>query len=355
MTVKLTEDEFGQVKDDKGQQKTIKRFTWTNSNKISVQVITYGGYITSIKIPDNKGNIEDITIGFKDLNGYLSEDNRFFGATIGRVANRIGDAKMTVEGVKYSLAANNGANHLHGGIKGFDKVVWESYVKGTVLYLSYHSRDMEEGYPGDVLVTVSFQLTDENDFCVDYKATTTKPCPVNLTNHSYFNLAGNGKGSSELYKHIVCVNADKITEVDGGGIPTGKLPNVANTTFDLRVPKVLGDVIHKVPGAPGFDHNFCISKGSAQSDTFVARISHPGSGRVMEVYSNQPGVQFYTGNFLPEGDTLKGKDGFIKKHGAFCLETQKYPDSVNHKNFTNTILYPGEEYHHTTTFRFITE
>ncbi|XP_023014435.2 galactose mutarotase [Leptinotarsa decemlineata] len=355
MNVSLVEDEFGHIEDDKGQQKTIKRYTWTNINKVSIQVITYGGYITSIKIPDKNGVIEDIAIGFKNIDGYLSPANRFFGATIGRVANRIKDGKMTVEGVAYSLATNNGPNHLHGGIKGFDKVIWESYVKGTTLYLSYHADDMEEGYPGDILATVSFQLTAENDFLIDYKATTTKPCPVNLTNHSYFNLAGNGKGSAELYKHIVSLNADKITEVDSQGIPTGNLPSVANTVFDLRVPKVLGDVIHKVPGAPGFDHNFCITRGSEQCNAFVARVAHTGSGRVMEVYSNQPGVQFYTSNFLPEGDDLMGKDGFIKKHGGFCLETQKYPDSINHKSFPNSILYPGEQYHHTTTFRFIVE
>ncbi|CAH1119123.1 unnamed protein product [Phaedon cochleariae] len=351
-TVRLTEDIFGQVKDTKGHLKDIRRFTWTNSNNVSAQVITYGGYITAIKIPDRKGNIEDITIGFNNMEGYLQPENRYFGATVGRVANRIANAKMTVEGVDYNLAANNGPNHLHGGIQGFDKVIWEAHVKDTTLTLSYDSADMEEGYPGNVLSNVSFQLTENNEFVINYKATSTKPCPVNLTNHSYFNLAGNGKGAAELYKHTVCLNADKITEVNNQSIPTGNLPDVGGTAFDLRVPKILGDVIHKVPSSPGFDHNFCITRGSDQEDAFVARVSHPDTGRVMEVYSNQPGVQFYTGNYLPEKDTLRGKDGFIKKHGGFCLETQKYPDAVNHEHFPNTILYPGQQYHHKTTFKF---
>lgn len=218
-SVEITEDVFGYLKID-GESKSIKRYTFKNSNNVSVQVITYGGYITSIKVPDAKGNIEDIVIGFKTFEEYLQEDNRYFGATVGRVANRIAKGKMTVEGVEYTLAKNNGENHLHGGIKGFDKVIWESYVKKNIVILSYHAADMEEGYPGDVVVNVSFELTQENEFIINYKATTTKPTPINMTNHSYFNLAGNGKGSAELYKHYVMINADKITEVNGG-IPTG--------------------------------------------------------------------------------------------------------------------------------------
>lgn len=217
--VEISEDIFGQIKID-GQSKPVKRYTLKNSNNVSVQVMTYGGYITSIKVPDAKGNVEDIVIGFKTFEEYLQPDNRYFGATVGRVANRIAKGKMTVEGVEYTLAKNNGENHLHGGTKGFDKVIWESYVRNNVLILSYHAGDMEENYPGDVLVNVSFQLTLENKLIIDYKATTTKPTPVNMTNHSYFNLAGNGKGSAELYKHYVTINADKITEVNTG-IPTG--------------------------------------------------------------------------------------------------------------------------------------
>lgn len=221
--IDITEDVFGYLNVD-GKSKPIKRYTLKNSNNISIQVITYGGYITSIKIPDAKGNVEDIVIGFNTFEEYLQPDNRYFGATVGRNANRIAKGKMTVEGVEYTLATNNGENHLHGGVKGFDKVIWESYVKNNTLILSYHASDMEEGYPGDVTVNVSFKLTPENDFLIDYKATTTKPTPINMTNHSYFNLAGNGKGNIELYKHYVMINADKITEVNNG-IPTGKINN----------------------------------------------------------------------------------------------------------------------------------
>ncbi|KAJ8936760.1 hypothetical protein NQ318_023197 [Aromia moschata] len=349
--VLLSEDNFGQIT-DKGQTKTIKRFTWTNTNNVSVQLITYGGYITSIKVPDRKGKIEDVVIGFNDLEGYLSPNNRFFGATVGRVANRIGGAMMTIEGVTYNVSANNGPNQLHGGFKGFDKVVWDHYVKGRKVILSYHSADLEEGHPGDVLVQVTFELTEKNELLIDYSATTTKPTCVNLTNHSYFNLAGNGKGAAGLYEHLVTINADSFTEAVAG-IPTGKLIPVAGTVYDLRIPKVLGDIINKVPGAAGFDNNFCTIKGSEQGNAFVAKVDHPQSGRTLEVYSNQPGVQFYTGNALTEDDSVQGKDGFIKKHGAFCLETQIYPDAVNHKNFPRVVLYPGETYHHTCTYKFI--
>lgn len=217
--VEVTEDVFGFLEIE-GEPKPIKRYTFKNSNNLSVQVLNYGGYITSIKLPDAKGNIEDIVFGFKTFDEYLQPDNRYFGATIGRVANRIAKGKMTVEGVDYNLATNNGENHLHGGLKGFDKVIWESCLKNNVLILSYHAGDFEEGYPGDVITNVSFELKPTNEFVIDYKASTTKPTPVNMTNHSYFNLAGNGKGSAELYKHYITINSDKITEVNNG-IPTG--------------------------------------------------------------------------------------------------------------------------------------
>lgn len=220
-STEITEDVFGNFETD-GVSKPVKRYTLKNSNNVSVQIMTYGGYITSLKVPDANGNVDDIVIGFKTFEEYLQLDNRFFGATIGRNANRIAKGKMTVEGVEYSLATNNGENHLHGGIKGFDKVLWESNVKNNVLVLSYHAADMEEGYPGDVVVNVSFKLSSKNELVIEYKATSTKPTPINLTNHSYFNLAGNGKGSAELYKHYVMINADKITEV-ANGIPTGNI------------------------------------------------------------------------------------------------------------------------------------
>ncbi|CAH1984833.1 unnamed protein product [Acanthoscelides obtectus] len=355
-TVNLSIDNFGSWKNDKGEEVPVKRFTWTNQNNVSVQLISYGGYITSIKVPDKNGKVEDVVIGFDNLDGYLRPENTYYGATVGRVANRIAKGKMRVEGKQYSLAVNNGPNHLHGGIRGFDKVVWEHHSKCNKVILSYYSADGEEGYPGGLLVNVTFELTAENEFSIDYKAICTKATPVNLTNHSYFNLAGHHTGPTEAYKHVITINADRYTEVDDTSIPTGNLPNVNGTVFDLRVPKVLGDVINKVPNSPGFDHNFCITRPSKQGLVFVASAYHPDSGRVMEIYSNQPGVQFYTGNFMPDESTnVKGKGGVkLVKHGAFCFETQVYPDSINQKGFPNVIVYPGEEYHHSVVFKFFT-
>ncbi|XP_008199065.1 galactose mutarotase isoform X2 [Tribolium castaneum] len=356
-SVGFKESDFGRL-----GPKLVKAFTWKSSN-VSVQVITYGATITSIQMPDKKGVSADVVTGFRNLEEYQNPLNRYFGATVGRVANRIKFGKVKIADTSYSLSTNRGAHHLHGGFKGFDKVIWEYYVSGNKVIMSYHSADGEEGYPGDVVVHATFELTENNEFLVEYKATTTKPTFVNLTNHSYFNLAGHDAGASELYKHVVCINADQITEVDNDSIPTGKLLPVANTVFDLQVPKVLGDVITKVPNSDGFDHNFCINKGPEQGTTFIARVYHPESGRMLEVYSNQPGVQFYTSNFFPEnpktykGDktklaTLSGKGASYYKHGALCLETQNWPDAPNHDNFPKSILVPGETYHHNVAYKF---
>lgn len=226
------------------------------------------------------------------------------------------------------------------------------------MVLSYKSSDGEEGFPGDIIANVTFELTTDNKFLVDYKATTTKPTYVNLTNHSYFNLAGHNKGAQELYKHVVSINADRITEVDKDAIPTGNLLPVAETIFDLQIPRVLGNVIHNVPGENGYDHNFCINQGSEQENTFVARVYHPVSGRVLEVYSNQPGVQFYTSNFIPEDPRLyKGNPKDLKtlvgknnnnyyKHGAFCLETQNYPDAINHVSIYEPYVWTLAKFQH---------
>ncbi|RZB40099.1 aldose 1-epimerase-like [Asbolus verrucosus] len=354
--VEFKESHFGIITDNSEKERLIKLFTWENKN-ISVEVITYGATIRSIKIPDKNGVIADIVIGFNNIEGYQNPLNRYFGATIGRVANRIKNGKINIDNAPFSLFINHEAHHLHGGLKGFDKVVWEHYVDGKKLILSYHSADLEEGYPGDLVVHTIFELTNTNQFLVEFKATTTKPTVVNLTNHSYFNLAGHNKGPAELYKHVVSINADRITDVDG------KLLPVADTVFDLRIPKILGDIIKKVPNSDGFDHNFCITKGPEQGNTFVARLYHPDSGRVLEVYSNQPGVQFYTSNYFPEnpntytGDKkglkiLTGKDGNYYKHGALCFETQNWPDAPNHKNFPKSILFPGETYYHYVAYKF---
>ncbi|XP_050310780.1 galactose mutarotase-like isoform X2 [Anthonomus grandis grandis] len=364
--VEFEEDEFDTYKDkESGHTISVRRFTWRNTSGVSVQVITYGATITSIKMPDKNGTVDDIVMGFDDMKGYQNPLNPYFGATVGRVANRIGNAQIDIDGRIYKVTANLGEHTLHGGIKGFDKVNWSAYVDGSKLSLSYLSKDLEEGFPGDVLTTVTYELTNDNRFLYEFKSTSTKPTFVNLTNHSYFNLAGHQTGPKEVYKHVISINADSTTEVDRNSIPSGKLLPVADTIFDLRIPKVLGEVINRIPGYLGYDHNFCVTKGSAQENTFVARAVHPPTGRVLEIYSNQPGVQFYTSNHIPEdprdfqGDksklkSLRGKGGApYYKHGSFCFETQNYPDAVNHKNFPAAVLYPGKLYQHTVEYRLI--
>lgn len=374
MTPTVTTDNFGTYTDKTtGKEETVKRFTFQNSNGIKIQVITYGATITSISIPDKNGTSDDIVMGFNDIEGYLSPTNPYFGAVCGRVCNRIRNATFQIDGITYKLSANQDGKHmLHGGFRGFDKVNWEPYLQGSKLILSYESPDGEEGFPGNVLTNVIFELSDDNEFTMEFKATTTKPTYVNITSHSYFNLAGHNKGSADLYKHTLMINADQITETDEDSVTTGKLLSVSDTVFDLRVPTVLGNVINKVPGQDGFDNNFCISKGTEQSNTFVARVVHPPSGRVLEVYSNQPGLQLYTSNCMPAGKVakmkcpckddedkdsgvaIKGKDGNYYKHGALCLETQNYPNGINHGEFPKSVLYPGEVYEHFVVYKFLT-
>ncbi|XP_017768471.1 PREDICTED: aldose 1-epimerase [Nicrophorus vespilloides] len=368
--VVLEEDHFDFLVDKTtGQATSVRQFTWTNGNGVVIKMITYGATITSIKLPDRNGKFDDIVLGYNNIAGYLSSANPYFGATVGRVANRIGGARINIDQATYALSANLGRHQLHGGFKGFDKYNWDYYVSGNRVVFSLDSADGDEGYPGNVLVNVSCELTNSNEFLLDFSATTTKPTVVNLTNHSYFNLAGHEKGAQEIYKHEVSINADRITEVDEDFIPTGKLLPVCNTIFDLRIPKQLGSVIHKVPVVNGYDHNFCINRASEQQNTFVSRIQHYATGRALEVYSNQYGVQFYTSNGLPEdpkdapmgADITKlqkvvGKDGAnYYKHSAICLETQNYPDAVNQSDFPKAILYPGETYHHTLKYKFIVE
>lgn len=347
----------------------IRRFTWRNANDLSIQVITYGATITSIKMPDHTGKIDDIVMGFDSLSGYKQTLNPYFGATVGRVANRVGNGQFDIDHKHYSVAKNYQNRHqLHGGFKGFDKVIWEAYTNNKQVIMSYLSQDGEEGYPGHLLTQVTFELLDNGEFSVQFTATTTKPTFVNLTNHSYFNLAGHNAGANELYKHVVCINADRTTDVDADSIPTGVLLPVANTIFDLQVPKVLGDVIHQIPGYDGYDHNFCVNRRGIQgidpvTNTFVARVIHPDSERVLDIYSNQPGVQFYCSNSIPDDpksfsgpplslQSLQGKGGcHYYKHGALCLETQNYPDAINHVNFPKAILNPGETYRHSVIYK----
>ncbi|CAG4990444.1 unnamed protein product [Colias eurytheme] len=346
--VYLTEQHFGSFNED-----PVKKFTWQTSNGFSVSVISYGAIVQSIKVPDQNGEIKDVVLGFDTFEDYVTKNARFFGSTIGRCANRIRGGTFQLDGVTYQLAKNNGDNHLHGGIIGFNKVNWQSVVDGTKVVFSYLSKDGEEGYPGELLVNVTYEVKDDDCLYIDFKATTDKKTIVNMTNHSYFNLAGHESGSQGLFDHVITVNADKITESNAANIPTGRLLKVGGTPFDLRVPVRLGDIISKHEKL--FDHNFCVSDSGMEGLNFVAKVEHPASGRTLEVYSNQPGVQVYTGYFLPApGDqAIIGKQGVeYRRNAAFCLETQIYPDAINHPHFPSVVLKPGDVYDHRVMYNF---
>ncbi|XP_052896369.1 galactose mutarotase isoform X2 [Anopheles moucheti] len=356
--VTLTVDGFGTVKHPKtGATETVKRFTWRNTNGMSVQVISYGAIITVMKVPDRNGRVDDVVLGFDDVQGYQTPNNPYFGATIGRIANRIGGGKFTLNGQEFQVTKNFENRHqLHGGKVGFDKYNWDAFVDGTVVTLTHTSPDGDEGYPGAVMVSVRYELKGDNRFEALFKAVSTKPTPINLTNHSYFNLAGHSTGHEEIYRHVVSINADKITDTDGDSIPSGKFICVGGTPYDLRIARELGPAMAKTVGE-GFDDNFCITKGTEQGRTFTARVIHPHSGRVLEMYTDQPGVQFYTSNFMPDPNKndppIQGKGGAkYCKHGAFCLETQNFPDAINHANFPSAVLNPGALYVHEVVYKF---
>jgi aldose 1-epimerase len=333
---------------------TVELYTLKNAKGVEADISTYGGVIVSLKVPDRSGALGDIVLGFDDLKGYLTPPP-YFGALIGRYGNRIGHAQFTLDGVTYKLFKNDGDNSLHGGKRGFDKVLWKAKPgDGQSLELTYLSKDGEEGYPGNLSVTVVYTLTDNNELKIDYSATTDKDTVLNLTNHSYFNLAGQGEG--DILNHQIMINADKFTPVDKGLIPTGELRDVANTPLDFRQPHVIGERIgsdyEQIVLGGGYDHNFVL-KRSGDGLSLAARVTEPKSGRVMEVLTTQPAIQFYTGNFLD--GTLKGKGGKVyARRSALCLETQHYPDSPNHPDFPTTELKPGEQYHTTTVYRFST-
>jgi aldose 1-epimerase len=333
---------------------SVDLYTLTNDHGMVAKVMTYGATLTELVVPGKSGAPANVVLGFDRLEPYLA-GVPYFGSTIGRVGNRIGKAAFTLNGKPYKLAANNGPNHLHGGIKGFDKVVWKAEVvpakDGQAVKFTYRSPDGEEGYPGNLEATVVYTLTDANELRLDYTATTDKATPVNLTNHSYFNLAGDGVGT--ILDHVLTIAADEMTPVDDTLIPTGRLAPVKGTVFDFTLPTTIGARIAKVPIAPpiGYDHNYVLRKAEAGGLTLAARVTEPTSGRVMEVRTTEPGIQFYSGNFLD--GTLKNRKGVpYEKHAAFCLETQHFPDSVNHPNFPSTVLRPGQTYETTTIFRF---
>jgi aldose 1-epimerase len=327
--------------------KKVQLFTLKNKAGAEVKITSYGGTITSWIAPDKNGGKSNIVLGFDDLNGYLAKPP-YFGATIGRYGNRIGDAKFKLDTATYTLAANNGKNHLHGGNKGFDKVVWDASpaTDGTPsLTLSYLSKDGEEGYPGNLKSTVKFTLSDDNELQIEYNAETDKATPVNLTNHSYFNLSGDV--SKGILGHSLWIDADKYTPVDTTLIPTGQLASVKGTPFDFTTPHTIGERIAQVKG--GYDHNFVLNRKGTDM-ALVAWVQDSTTGRKLEVYTTEPGLQFYSGNFLD--GTIRNRDGkAIPQHGALCLETQHFPDSPNKPSFPSTILKPGEKYHTVTKYK----
>ena len=349
---KITKESFGKLPDGSD----VEVFTLSNKNNVEMRVLSYGGRIASLRVPDRKGTLGDIVLGFERLEDYLKE-NPYFGALIGRYGNRIGKGKFQLGGKEYKLAINNGENHLHGGLKGFDKVLWSAKQlptdDGVVVELTYISMDGEEGYPGNLQIRVTYTLTDENEIKIDYFATSSKVTIVNLTNHSYFNLLGAGEG--EVISTELMINADSFTPVDKGLIPTGEIRPVKDTPFDFTKPKPIGQNIYdetneQIKFGGGYDHNFALNKG-AGGLTKAAEAYEPKTGRVLEVFTTEPGVQFYTGNFLD--GTLTGKNGKIyNKRYAFCLETQHYPDSPNKPDFPSTVLRPGEQYKSQTVWKF---
>jgi aldose 1-epimerase len=347
-TREVTRRVFGQMPDGT----SVESFTLTNANGIEVTAIPYGAIITSLKTPDRSGRAGDIVLGFDSLDGYLKE-HPYFGAIVGRYGNRIAKGQFTLDGRTYSLAKNNGPNHLHGGIKGFDKVVWTAAPVGAnAVAFTRTSADGEEGYPGNLKVRVTYTLTDKNELVVDYLATTDKATPVNLTQHSYFNLSA-GK-STDILGHELTINADRYTPVDAALIPTGELAPVEGTPFDFRKPVAIGKRIDQdhpqIANGKGYDHNWVLNRAGSGLQ-LAARVLDPVSGRTLEVRTTEPGMQFYAGNFLD--GTLKGKGGQIYgRRSGFCLETQHYPDSPNQPTFPSTIVKPGQEYKSQTVFRF---
>jgi aldose 1-epimerase len=343
--------DFGKMPDGK----PVHVFVLTNAGGMKAKIITYGAILTEVHVPDRDGKFDDVVLGFDDLQGYLA-GHPFFGATTGRVANRIAKGKFTLDGKEYKLAINNGANSLHGGLNGLDKKLWnaeaEARPQGVAVKLSYRSPDGEEGYPGNLSVTVTYTLTNENELKIDYVATTDKATPVNLTNHSYFNLAGPASG--DILGHELMLEADEYTPADDTLIPTGEIKSVKGTPLDFTTPATIGSRLDQVKGEPrGYDHNYVLRSGGKRL-ALGARVREPKTGRVLEMYTTEPGVQLYTGNFLD--GKLKGKGGVVyHQHQGFCLEAQHFPDSVNHPNFPSIILRPGKTYSQTTIYKFLVQ
>jgi aldose 1-epimerase len=346
----VTRAAFGKTRDGRA----VEIYTLTNANGLEMHVITYGGIITSLKVPDRTGHLDDVVLGFDTLDGYL-KDPPYFGALVGRYGNRIAKGQFTLNGATYKLATNNGPNHLHGGVKGFDKVIWNAVpgdsADGVSVTLTRTSPDGEEGYPGNLQATVRYTLTDKNELAIEYRATTDKATPVNLTQHSYFNLAAD---SGDVLGHELTIHASRYTPVDATLIPTGELAPVQGTPFDFQKATAIGARIGadnaQLKNGGGYDHNWVLDRKGPGLQP-AARLVDPKSGRTLEVATTEPGLQFYSGNFLD--GSITGKGGRVYKHRTgLCLETQHYPDSPNHPSFPSTILQPGQTYSSKTVFTF---
>jgi aldose 1-epimerase len=350
----ITKAPFGNTADGTA----VDLYTLVNAQGMKATITNFGGIIVSLEVPDCEGKLADVVLGFDKLEGYLGK-HPFFGALVGRYGNRIAGGRFELDGQSYKLAQNNSGNHLHGGLKGFDKQLWAASPRmtdaGPQLVLSYLSPDGEEGYPGSLSVQVTYTLTGENALKIHYHATTDKPTPLNLTNHSYFNLAGQGEG--DILGHQVQLLADRFTPVDQGLIPTGELRPVAGTPMDFRQPTAIGARVEQddeqLVFGQGYDHNFVLNKTRPGALELAARVYEPTSGRVLEALTTEPGVQFYIGNFLDGSNTGKGNRSYQHRYG-FCLETQHFPNSPNQPAFPSTILRPGETYDTTTVYRFTT-
>lgn len=345
MRTGITQAPFGRLPDGE----TITQFTLTNANGLVAKIIDFGGIVTELHAPDRDGCFADVVLGFDTLDPYRG-DSPYFGALIGRYGNRIAKGRFTLDGREYQLPTNNGNNHLHGGVTGFDKVKWQATVDGDSLRLAYRSPDGEQGYPGKLDATVSYTLNDDNELVVRFHAVTDKATPVNLTQHSYFNLAGEG----DILDHVLTIDADTFVAIDAESIPTGTLSPVTGTPFDFRTPRPIGERIgqpdKQLRHGQGYDHNFALNKPHGKQMTRAAHVLEPASGRVLELFTEEPGVQFYSGNFLD--GSLAGKGRVYQHRSGFCLEPQHFPDSPNQPHFPNTILRPGEVYETESRFRF---
>jgi aldose 1-epimerase len=343
-TMNVTQAPFGKTPDGKA----VELYTLTNRNGVTAKIMTYGAILTSLEVPDRAGKLGQVVLGFDTLEEYL-KGHPYFGATAGRYANRIAKGKFTLDGKEYTLAVNNGENHLHGGLKGFDKVVWQAEPltekKSVGVKFSYLSPDGEEGYPGNLKVSVTYSLNDKNELRLDYAATTDKTTVLNLTHHTYFNLAGPASGN--VLNHEMKIKANQYLPVDKGSIPLGQPAAVKGTPMDFKAPHKIGERSAQVEG--GYDHNWCLN-GPAGTLSQAALVYEATSGREMKVSTTEPGIQFYTGNFLD--GTVKARGVVCNKNQGFCLETQHYPDSPNQPQFPTTVLKPGETYTQVTVYRF---